>query len=196
MFKLHIYLIILFKYIYWGNSIYLKTFNFFFSPHKWGLNMSLSQKRDPRSALPSPASFLLVPFNLQIPVSLPTPALASKYMGTHALKQRQTEAVTHRCLRKLVSSENGAWNIIDGQSIRYANVIWEKEGEHLAAHFSGSPGFWAVLRAEVDTKRCPKVLFPDFSKTRKWPFLFSLKWANFFFPVSVKFEARWVLVLK
>lgn len=26
---------------------------------------------------------------------------------------------------------------------------------------------WAVLRVEVDTKRCPKMLFPDFAKIRK-----------------------------
>lgn len=26
---------------------------------------------------------------------------------------------------------------------------------------------WAVLRVEVDTKRCPKMLFPDVSKIRK-----------------------------
>lgn len=43
--------------------------------------MSLSQRRDPKpDSLSIPP--LLLPSNLQISVSLPTPALASKYIGT------------------------------------------------------------------------------------------------------------------
>lgn len=114
--------------------------------------------------------------------------------------------LTHRCLRKLVSSWKSDWNIIGGQRNQQTKVIWKKrrnrkkgEGgereiwklfrslgsvsfdEKNGSLLSYSDFFyveynlyplvvldlWTWLGVEVNTERCPKVLFPDVSKIRK-----------------------------
>lgn len=60
--------------------------------------------------------------------------------------------------------------------------------------FSDCVRFSDFTGGEVDTETCPKVLFPDVSKIRKWPFLFSWKWANFSFFLflrNLKLDGSW-----
>lgn len=111
--------------------------------------MCLSWKRDTRpDSLPH--LFPLAAFHPANSTLWPSAVLPSKSMHIHILEKKQTETVTHRWVRKSVSSWNGAWNVTDGQRIGWTNVIWRKEGERERERRWGERNFETFQKFRID----------------------------------------------